>query len=116
MRTAFAARLTFEPSERERSRNMTSKDFDPGVPLSHYRQHKAGVLLICDACNDLQHLPLEAVIARLVDRGVGNEDTGIRAVAKLTRGSCKKCGARSWTTVPDFPNRPGQDGLTRRED
>lgn len=93
---------------------MVGKPFDPGIPLAHYREHGAGVLLICEACGDLQHLGLEAVIKRLVARGVGDENTGIRAVARLTRGPCKKCGVRNWSTVPDFPTRPGQDGLTRK--
>jgi hypothetical protein len=88
--------------------------FDPGVPLSHYRQHEAGVLLICESCVYVRSLPLEAVISRLVERGVGDENTGTRAVAKLTRGPCPECGARNWTTRPDFPSRPGQDGITRR--
>lgn len=56
-------------------------DFDPGVPLAHYRQHNASVRLFYLICQDERTLPLEAVIERLKARGLGEENTGIRAVA-----------------------------------
>lgn len=46
-----------------------SGQFDPGVPLGHYRQHNAGVRLVCLGCLDHRELPLEAVIERLRVRG-----------------------------------------------
>lgn len=76
---------------------------DDGVPLSHYRQHKAGVLLICGPCAKSRTLDLEAVILRLIERGHGNAETGIRAVARFVEGPCPHCGARKWETRPDFP-------------
>jgi hypothetical protein len=34
----------------ERKTFRVSKSVDPGVPLHHYRQHKAGVDLTCGGC------------------------------------------------------------------
>ena len=91
-------------------------DNDPGVPLEHYRQHNAAVLLICEAgdCSYVREIPLEDVIGRLNARGLKGDQVGIREVAKYTVGNCPDCHRRSWATRPAFPNRPGQDGLTRR--
>lgn len=78
---------------------------EPGVSLAHYRQHRAGVLLICNACQKSRTLNLEAVIRRLQERGVGGPETGIRAVARFVSQPCA-CGAVRWETRPYFP--PGR--------
>ncbi|MFI4973734.1 MAG: hypothetical protein ACHP84_04245 [Caulobacterales bacterium] len=49
-----------------------------GVPLAHYRQHRAGVRLTCRDCMKHRDWPLEAVIARLEARGVGGANRGVR--------------------------------------
>ena len=77
-----------------------------GVPLFHYRQHKGGVLLICQGCCKSRVLPLEAVIRRLKQRGLGGPSTGIRAVAGFVTDPCS-CGAMKWETRPYFPARSG---------
>lgn len=87
-------------------------DFDPGVPLAHYRRHKADVLLDCDNCALSRTLPLERVIARLNARGLDGENVGIRAVARYTLGACPRCGKRAWSTRPAFAATPGRDGLS----
>ncbi len=81
---------------------------DPGVPLAHYRQHGAGVLLICAGCQRSRTFGLEPVIRRLMARGVGDERTGIRAVAGFVREPCPRCGGWRFETRPDFPP-PRQD-------
>jgi hypothetical protein len=81
---------------------------DPGVPLAHYRQHGAGVLVICAGCRQTRTFGLEPVIRRLMARGVGDERTGIRAVANFVRDPCPRCGGRRFETRPAFPS-PRQD-------
>jgi hypothetical protein len=80
---------------------------DPGVPLAHYRQHGAGVMLICLRCQNGRTFGLEPVIRRLEARGLGGERTGIRAVAGFVREPCPSCGAGRFETRPAFPqSRP----------
>lgn len=90
---------------------MNRQDLDPGVPLGHYRQHKANVLLICNGCALSRSLPLDAVVARLQARGVGGDETGIRAVARLTNRPCPRCGKTDFQSRPHFPSIPGQSGF-----
>ena len=90
-----------------------AEKFEPGVPLAHYRQHRATVRTFCRNCALTLELDLEEVIAGLVARGRGDENTGIRAVAKTFRRPCERCGMLAWETTPGFPSIPGQDGLTK---
>lgn len=76
---------------------------DPGVALDDYRQHGAGVGLTCLDCMLLRILPLEAVITRLPQRGVGDGGTGVRAVARYVRGACPRCGGKRFESRPAFP-------------
>ncbi len=78
---------------------------NPGVPLAHYRQHGGGVRLTCVARMRHRDLPLEPVIARLEARGVGNAQTGIKAVAAFVTAPCPSCGGRHFETAPWFPVR-----------
>jgi hypothetical protein len=82
----------------------------PGVPLAHYRQHDAGVRLICLACMGHRDLSLEPVIERLKARGFGDERTGIKAVAGFVSRPCPKCGGTRFETSPVFPVRPKGEG------
>jgi len=77
----------------------------PGVPLAHYREHGAGVRLTCRDCQLNRDLPLEAVIARLEARGVGDAHTCIRSLAGLVRAPCRRCGGNRFVTAPAFPAR-----------
>lgn len=77
--------------------------FDPGVPLDHYRQHGASIQLHCNSCAQMTLLDLEAVIAGLITRRLGEEHTGIRALARTFRRGCECCGAVAWETRPCFP-------------
>jgi len=87
-------------------------DDDPGIPLSHYREHEgAGVLLICRRCTYDRSIDLEPLIERLNARGLDGPNVGVNEVARYTLGNCPECRARSWETRPDFRSRPGQDGL-----
>ena len=55
---------------------------------------------------------LEAVIERLRLRGIGGEETGIRAVAGFTREPCPRCGGKRFESRPYFPGLPlGPDRL-----
>lgn len=87
------------------------EDEDRGVPLAHYREHKAGVLLICRRCTYDQSIDLEPLIVRLNARGLNGPQVGVREVARYTLIDCPECGRRDWETRPHFPARPGQDGL-----
>jgi hypothetical protein len=74
----------------------------PGVPLAHYRQHQAGVRLICRECILSRDFDLEVVIRRLEARGLGGAHTGIRAVAKFVTTACPRCGGVRFETKPAF--------------
>ena len=77
----------------------------PGVPLAHYRQHRAAVRLTCLDCMKHGDWPLEAVIARLTARGLDGERMGVRAVAEHVRRPCERCGGQRFETAPAFPGR-----------
>jgi hypothetical protein len=83
-------------------RSMMSADFNPGVPLAHYRQHDGAVLLTSLDCVHRRTLPVEAVISRLTARGLGDEGTGLRAVAGFVREPCPRCGGSRFETRPEF--------------
>lgn len=89
---------------------------EKGIPLHHYRQDGADVLLFCRACVYDKILPLEGVVARLNARGLDGENVGIVELARFTTQACPRCGARRWETRPHFPGIPGQDGLPRDRD
>ena len=74
----------------------------PGVPLAHYRQHGARVLLTCLECIDHRELNLEAVIGRLEARGLGDETTGVKAVAGFVEAPCRRCGGHRFESRPSF--------------
>lgn len=79
------------------------RDHDPGVPLVHYREHEGcGVRFCCQACAHSFDAPLEAVIDRLQRQAGGGPQTGIRAVAGLSRRPCPQCQAQKWETRPAF--------------
>jgi len=79
-------------------------DTDPGVPLSHYvaNHPTAGVRFTCEACQASHDVPVADVVARLRARGLGDEQTGIRAVASFAERPCQRCGAMRWSTRPAF--------------
>ena len=83
---------------------------DPGVPLAHYREHGAGVWLTCLDCMNARKFELEAVIRRLVSRGVGSAATGVKAVASYVTVPCPRCGGRRFDTSPAFPPIAKADG------
>ena len=83
---------------------------EPGVPLAHYRDHGAGVWLTCLDCMNHRKFGLEAVIGRLVARGVGGGATGIKALASYVTEPCPRCGGRRFDTSPAFPAFPKADG------
>ena len=89
---------------------MWTKPPNPGVPLAHYRQHQGGVRLICSDCEASRAPPLEPIIARLKARGVGGENTGIRAVAQFVREAYPQCGGQRFETWPWFPPTPKGEG------
>ena len=59
-------------------------------------------MLTCVDCIDHRELPLEAVIARLKARGVGDETTGVKAVAGFVKAPCRRCGGVRFETRPSF--------------
>lgn len=81
-------------------------DHSPGAPLAHFREHGADVRLYCVGCALTRDLPLEAVIARLRARGVGDESTGIRRVQAFVRSPCPRCGGRLFETTPAYRRLP----------
>lgn len=64
--------------------------------------------MTCTKCMKWRILKREAVINRLIERGLGDENTGIREVARFISDPCS-CGKVSWETTPAFnhPNMPG---------
>lgn len=87
-----------------------SQTAELGVPLDHYRQHRGAVELTCLTCMDRRTFDLEAVICRLAARGVGNDQTGIRAVAGFVREPCPRCGGTCFESRPHFPGLPKDSG------
>lgn len=79
---------------------------DPGVPLSKYDPESFGVRFDCSSCRDSFDVPLLEVIDRLKARRIGDEHTGIRAVATLSTKPCSRCGAVKWMTMPAHHPRP----------
>ncbi len=84
------------------SPGMSVTSEPPGVPLDHYRQHHVGVRLTCLNCLSRRTIPLEPLIARLKKRGVGDEHTGIKAVAGLVARPCPDCGGSRFDSSPAF--------------
>ncbi len=81
---------------------------DPGVPLAHYRQHAPrchGVAFHCK-CGGYWVSSLETVIEELTRRGLGNENTGIRAVVKFSQRPCPECGGPATETRPAWAPEP----------
>lgn len=84
----------------------------PGIPLREYRQLRGwGVRIICDGCQHTEDVDLEKVIDGLKARGLGDEATGIRAVARTLKRRCKHCGALKWETRPAPPPGPEPGGV-----
>ena len=81
---------------------MVTPNDSPGVPLAHYRQHGADVLLTCIDCIDHRVLPLEALIDRLRARGLGDETTGVKTVAGFVTAPCGRCGGARFESRPNF--------------
>lgn len=77
-----------------------------GVPLAHYLEHlpEYGVRFICRDCNLTTDVPLVDVVDRLKARGLGDERTGIRALARLATRPCSRCGSKRWETRPARPS------------
>ena len=80
---------------------MAVSSESPGVPLAHYREHGAGVRLTCLDCMNRRDVALEPAIRRLKARGVGNETTGIKAVARFVAGGCPACGGSRFESAPN---------------
>lgn len=80
-------------------------DFDPGVPLHRYRGVSSRIELWCASCCTTRVFELEGVIARLKARGVGDENTGVREVARYVTEPCQ-CGGTRFETRPHFSYRP----------
>lgn len=82
---------------------MRNDENAPGVPLASYlaNDSAADILFICSSCTATTARPIPAVIDWLKSRGLGDERTGVRAIAKLVTWRCK-CGARSFETRPGF--------------
>ena len=87
---------------------MARDEENPGVPLATYRDVGANVLLTCLDCLLHRSLDRERVIARLVARGMGGAETGIRAVASFVEEPCPRCGGRRFESRPDFKAASGQ--------
>lgn len=101
MTTQLAAYMAIMPSR-------TSLNEDGGVPLSHYREHADrchGVAFHCK-CGAFWVSPLEAVIEELKRRGLGDENTGVRAVVKFSQRPCPKCGGPARQTTPAWAPDP----------
>lgn len=76
---------------------------DDGVPLAHYIENHpdAGVQFNCQACAAHRNYPIPDVVAWLRRAGLGDEQTGVRALARLRRRPCA-CGAVRWESRPAF--------------
>lgn len=78
-------------------------DSTTGVPLAHYREHGANLLLTCLNCMLSRVFDLERVIARLQEKGLGGAETGIKAVAAFVIEACPRCGHRHYDSAPAWP-------------
>lgn len=76
----------------------------PGVPLAHYLEHHPHhqVRFICQACARSFDVPTRQVVDQLIARGLGDERTGVRELAKLLARRCTRCDARRWETRPAY--------------
>jgi hypothetical protein len=77
---------------------------DPGVPLSHYLDDYpgVGVEIICEPCAHRETLAMAGVVRRLTETGRDARSFGICAVADLGAKACPTCGARKWSSRPDW--------------
>lgn len=82
---------------------------DDGVPLAHYLENhpETAVRFHCRGCARAFDVPVAVVVAGLTARGDGDETTGVRAVGRLTRRPCARCGGRAFETTPTFRPLPG---------
>lgn len=80
---------------------------DPGVPLAQYLHDPVmGVRFECLACQNSFDLPTADVVAKLKARGLGDENTGVRELARIATKPCRRCGAMRWETRPCHRPRP----------
>jgi hypothetical protein len=63
------------------------------------------VRFYCRSCAFTRDVPLEEVIEFLRILGVGDEHTGIKAVARYARKRCERCGALNFDTSPAWASR-----------
>ena len=82
--------------------------FDPGVPLAYYRQPGDGLRLTCLDCMGHRDTALEPVIRRLEVRGLGDANTGIKAVAGFVTAPCRSFGGSRFETSPCFQQGQGR--------
>lgn len=84
---------------------MERRGDNPGVSLSSYRTFGSEMAVEFRCCDCQAHfeVPLETVIARLTERGVGGPETGVREVARFVERPCASCGGRRFTSRPAFP-------------
>jgi hypothetical protein len=84
---------------------------DDGVPLSHYLAHGDlyGLRFECLACQESFDVPLSEVVAKLKSQGLGDENTGVKAVGRLSTRPCGRCGAVRWMTRPAHHPRPPRE-------
>lgn len=78
---------------------------DDGVPLAHYREHQADVILECRGCKRVRLVPLEALIARLDRQGLPGAEVGVRAAARYVKRPCPRCGGTDFESRPHFHSR-----------
>jgi hypothetical protein len=79
----------------------------PGVPLAYYLQHHpaCAVRFYCAGCHASHEESVMHVVERLKAQRLGDERTGVRAVARFADEPCARCGARRWETRPSWPMR-----------
>ena len=80
---------------------------DPaGVPLAHYLgDPDMGVRFECLTCMASFDVATADVVARLKASGLGDEQTGVRSLARIAKRPCARCGATNWETRPAYHPR-----------
>lgn len=78
-----------------------SNGSNQGVPLAHYLNDRLmGVRFQCLDCQKTTDVATAEVVERLKAAGLGDERTGIRALAWIATKPCGRCGARHWEVRP----------------
>lgn len=95
------ARRSKSGSSGGRTRNVEKLPAQGGLSLAQHMQHPAAsVHFRCAGCGHGYDVAAARVLERLMVRGLGNERTAVREVARAAERPCTRCGKMRWETRP----------------